>query len=56
MPVLVFDRDGTVGPNVTYAAAMLGALPVVIFFLWAQRWFINAIAGTGNDSETWPIN
>lgn len=41
---------GKVGPNVTYAAALLSALPVVIFFLWAQRWFINAIAGTGNDS------
>jgi hypothetical protein len=25
-------------------------LPVTLFFLWAQRWFINAIAGTGNDS------
>jgi multiple sugar transport system permease protein len=41
---------GKVGPNVTYAAALLSALPVVLFFLWAQRWFINAIAGTGNDS------
>ena len=41
---------GKVGPHVTYAAALLSALPVVIFFLWAQRWFINAIAGTGNDS------
>ena len=36
--------------NVTYAAALLSALPVTLFFLWAQRWFINAIAGTGNDS------
>ena len=41
---------GKVGPNVTYAAALLSALPGVLFFLWAQRWFINAIAGTGNDS------
>jgi ABC-type glycerol-3-phosphate transport system permease component len=41
---------GKVGPNVTYAAAILSALPVVLFFLWAQRWFINAIAGSGNDA------
>ena len=41
---------GKVGPNVTYAAALLSALPVVLFFLWAQRWFINAIAGSGNDA------
>ena len=41
---------GKIPPNVTYAAALLSALPVTLFFLWAQRWFINAIAGTGNDS------
>jgi multiple sugar transport system permease protein len=36
-------------PNVSYAAALLSALPVMIFFLIAQRGFINAVAGTGND-------
>lgn len=40
---------GKVPPNVSYAAALLSALPVMIFFLFAQRGFINAVAGTGND-------
>lgn len=37
-------------PNVAYAAAFISSLPVMVVFLFAQRWFINAIAGTGNDS------
>jgi len=41
---------GNIPPNVTYAAALISAAPVIIFFLWAQRGFINAIAGTGSDS------
>jgi len=41
---------GNIPPNVSYAAALLSAAPVIIFFLWAQRGFINAIAGTGSDS------
>ena len=41
---------GKVPPNVSYAAALISALPVMLFFLWAQRGFINAIAGTGSDS------
>lgn len=34
-------------PNVAAAAAVLSALPVVVVFLFGQRWFINGVAGTG---------
>lgn len=34
-------------PNVGAAAAVLSALPVVLVFLFGQRWFINGVAGTG---------
>lgn len=37
----------TIPPNVGYAAAVLSALPVVVAFLLAQRWFLNAVVGTG---------
>jgi multiple sugar transport system permease protein len=42
---------GKVSPNVSYAAALLSALPVMLFFVFAQRGFINAIAGTGEDNS-----
>lgn len=36
-------------PTVGFAAAVISALPVALFFLLAQRWFLNAIQGTGVD-------
>ncbi len=40
-----FGSYGVFPPNISSAAALLSALPVIIFFLIAQRGFINAIAG-----------
>jgi multiple sugar transport system permease protein len=34
-------------PSVGAAAAVLSALPVVLVFLFGQRWFINGVAGSG---------
>jgi multiple sugar transport system permease protein len=34
-------------PSVGAAAAVISALPVVLVFLFGQRWFINGVAGTG---------
>lgn len=36
-----------VPPSVGAAAAVLSSLPVVIVFLFGQKWFINGVAGTG---------
>lgn len=35
--------------NVVFACAVISSLPVIIVFLYTQRWFINAVAGTGSD-------
>lgn len=52
MPValapLAQSTYNTIPASVGYAAAVLTALPVVIAFLVAQRWFLNAIVGTGS--------
>lgn len=51
MPValapLARSTYSTVPPNVGYAAAVLTAVPVLMIFLLFQRWFRNAIVGTG---------
>jgi multiple sugar transport system permease protein len=36
-----------VPPSVGAAAAVMSALPVVLVFLFGQRWFINGVSGTG---------
>jgi ABC-type glycerol-3-phosphate transport system permease component len=35
--------------NVVFACAVISSIPVIIVFLYTQRWFINAVAGTGSD-------
>jgi hypothetical protein len=34
-----------------FAAAVISALPAVIAFLLCQRWFLDAIAGSGLDHD-----
>jgi multiple sugar transport system permease protein len=52
MPValapLARSTYNTIPPSVGFAAAVLTALPVVAAFLLCQRWFLNAIVGTGS--------
>lgn len=35
--------------NVVYAASVISSIPVLAVFILAQKWFINAITGTGQD-------
>jgi multiple sugar transport system permease protein len=50
-PLAYQEGLSNVPPNVGLAAALISVLPVMLVFIFTQRWYIQGIVGTGVDNS-----